>query len=70
MPSSYAVTLWCGCRIYVSCHPRTSLTNTRVLEKRGDGCRVRNHLVGTRLWLWELLPDRRQTNPAVRFEAS
>jgi hypothetical protein len=68
MFSSYGVTLWCGCRIYVSRHPRTGLTNSRVLEKRGDQCQVRRHRVGVKLWLWELLPDRRNDQPAVRFE--
>jgi hypothetical protein len=62
------VTLWCGCRVYVSCNPNTGLTNTRVLERRGDQCAMRNHAPGVRLWLWELLPDHRQPDPAVRFE--
>lgn len=68
MFSSYSVTLWCGCRVYVSRHPRTGSTNARVLESRGPACRVRTHAVGARLWLWELLPDRRQPEPALRFE--
>ena len=69
MPSSYCVTVWCGCRVYVSRHPRSGLTNTRIIERRGDQCRIRQHMIGARLWLWELLPDRRNANPAIRFEA-
>ncbi|HXG53806.1 MAG TPA: hypothetical protein VNJ03_00365 [Vicinamibacterales bacterium] len=70
MAYSYTVLLWCGCRVYVSCHPRSRLTNTRIVEKRGIGCGTRNHQVGTRLWLWELLPDRRQPEVEIQFEAS
>ena len=70
MSSSYSVTVWCGCRVYVSHHPRSGLTNTRVIERPGAECRVRNHMVGARLWLWELLPDRRVAAPEVRFETT
>jgi len=53
---SYNVSLWCGCVVYVSCHPETGLAHTRIVESRGTTCPVRNHEVGARLWLWELLP--------------
>ncbi len=53
---SYTVTLWCGCTVYVSCHPATRVAHTRIVEKRGAACPVRKHDVGARLWLWELLP--------------
>ena len=53
---SYNVSLWCGCVVYVSCHPETGLAHTRIIEIRGAACPVRNHEVGARLWLWELLP--------------
>ena len=53
---SYNVTLWCGCAVYVSCHPTTRLAHTRVIETRGAACPIRRHEVGARLWLWELLP--------------
>jgi hypothetical protein len=53
---SYNVSLWCGCVVYVSCHPETGLAHTRIIESRGTACPVRNHDVGARLWLWELLP--------------
>jgi hypothetical protein len=53
---SYNVTLWCGCSVYVSCHPKTQLAHTRIIETRRAECPVRNHEVGARLWLWELLP--------------
>jgi hypothetical protein len=56
---SYSVTLWCGCRVYVSCHPITRLTHSRVIEQRGAACPIRRHEIGARLWLWELLPDPR-----------
>jgi len=59
---SYTVTLWCGCAVYVSCHPKTRLAHTRIVESRGDRCPVRRHDVGARLWLWELLPDSRITD--------
>jgi hypothetical protein len=55
---SYVVTLECGCEVYVSCHPRTGLAHTRVIERRAVACRVRSHAVGTHLALWELLPPR------------
>ena len=54
---SYNLTLWCGCVVYVSCHPRTRVAHSRVIERRGAACRDRRHEVGTKLWLWELLPD-------------
>jgi hypothetical protein len=54
---SYTVTLWCGCRVYVSCNPATGIAHSRIVEARGNVCPVRRHEVGARLWLWELLPD-------------
>jgi len=54
---SHTLTLQCGCSVYVSCHPETGIAHTRILERRGADCRVRRHEVGTRVWLWELLPD-------------
>jgi hypothetical protein len=68
MSSSYTVTLWCGCAVYVSCHPGTGLANERIVERRGATCPERRHQLGSRLWLWELLPDRRLQEPTVRFE--
>jgi hypothetical protein len=56
---SYTVTLWCGCRVYVSCHPLTRVAHSRIVERRGETCPVRRHETGARLWLWELLPDPR-----------
>lgn len=53
---SYTVTLGCGCRVYVSCHPRTGLEHTRIIETRASACGVRSHAVGVRVPLWELLP--------------
>jgi hypothetical protein len=54
---SYTLTLQCGCVVYVSTHPKTRIAHTRVLEARGDACRVRRHEKGLTLYLWELLPD-------------
>jgi hypothetical protein len=54
---SYSLTIACGCTVYVSCHPRTGVAHTRIVERRGPACRIRRHDVGARVWLWELLPD-------------
>lgn len=55
---SYNLTLHCGCVVYVSCHPKTQVAHTRVIQTRGAECRNRKHDVGTRLFLWEILPDK------------
>jgi hypothetical protein len=52
----------------VSCDPRTRLAHARIIERRGETCRERRHQMGSRLWLWELLPDHRADNPAVVYE--
>ena len=54
---SHNLTLYCGCIVYVACHPRTGVAHTRVLESRHPRCPVRKHEVGVRLAVWELLPD-------------
>ena len=54
---SYNLTLPCGCRVYVSQHPKTGIAHTRVLQTRDPMCRHRRHEVGTRLFLWEILPE-------------
>ena len=54
---SYNLTLPCGCVVYVSCHPRTRIAHTRIIQARAPACRVRKHEVGARLYLWELLPN-------------
>ena len=53
---SHNLTLYCGCVVYVSCHPTTHETHTRVIERRGACCRERFHHVGARLRACELLP--------------
>ena len=53
---SYTVTLGCGCRVYVACHPHTGDAHTRIIEMRSPECGVRSHDVGVRIPLWELLP--------------
>ncbi|MGE0393816.1 MAG: hypothetical protein AB7I25_05115 [Vicinamibacterales bacterium] len=65
MPS-YTLTLSCGCTVYVSCHPMTGVAHTRVVETHAQHCRRRRHERGTRLSLWELLPDP-QAPAIVRF---
>jgi hypothetical protein len=70
MTSSYTIELPCSCTVYVSRHPRTGVAHTRVIEARGRRCRVRSHAVGTRLWLWELLPEQGVPDARVCFEAS
>jgi hypothetical protein len=54
---SYTIAIQCGCIVYVSCHPRTRVAHTRVIESRGAVCSNRRHHPGERLWLWEMLPD-------------
>jgi len=54
---SYSVMLWCGCTVDVSCHAATGIAHSRIIERRGTTCSVKRHEVGTRVWLWELLPD-------------
>jgi hypothetical protein len=53
---SHTLTLSCGCVVYVACDPKTSVAHTRIVERRGTACRIRNHQVGARLFLWEILP--------------
>lgn len=60
---SYTLALQCGCLVYVSCHPRTEVAHTRVIERRGETCRHRFHDVGTHFAAWEL-PAERQTVPS------
>jgi hypothetical protein len=54
---SYNLSLQCGCVVYVSCHPKTRIAHTRVIQSRGPECHVRRHTVGLHLFLWEILPD-------------
>jgi len=54
---SYTLVLQCGCVVYVSCHPKTRLAHTRIIQARGAQCGVRRHEIGLRLFLWEILPD-------------
>jgi hypothetical protein len=65
---SYDLTLECGCIVYVSCNPTTGVAHTRVLDRRSLTCKVRNHEVGMRLYLWDLLPDRGRVDTPARGE--
>jgi hypothetical protein len=56
---SYTLTLQCGCIVYVARNPATHVAHTRVIQSRGPACPYRRHEVGLRLYLWELLPERR-----------
>jgi hypothetical protein len=70
---SYNLTVQCGCLIYVSCDPKTGYAHSRVIERKGEQCRVRTHDVGVRLYLWELLPEPAKsaaTPPTNRFDTA
>jgi hypothetical protein len=54
---SHTLTLACGCVVYVSCHPKTNVAHSRIIERRGAACGIRKHDIGVRVWLWEMLPD-------------
>lgn len=69
MSQSYTITLWCGCQVYVACHPRTRLAHARIIETRGRCCRVRRHEIGARVWLWEMLPDPRRPHATIQNES-
>jgi hypothetical protein len=47
--------------------PVTGIARSRIVEARSDECPVKTHERGARLWLWELLPDRRWEAPHVEF---
>jgi hypothetical protein len=64
---SYSITLWCGCGVYVSCHPKTGAAHTRIIERRSAGCADRRHDVGVQLRLWEMLPDSRLQEPQIEY---
>jgi hypothetical protein len=66
---SYTITTRCGCTVYVSCHPLTGLAHTRVIERRGPRCPHRHHDIGTRLWVWEILPESRPRAGVVQARA-
>jgi hypothetical protein len=38
---SYDLTRQCGCVVYLSANPETRIVHTRILQSRGDRCRVR-----------------------------
>jgi len=65
---SYAVTLRCGCAVYVACHPRTGLAHTCIIERRAPGCTIRSHEVGVRLQLAEVSPDSTVSDSTDRLE--
>jgi hypothetical protein len=65
---SYNLTLECGCVVYVSCHPRTGVAHTRVIERRGAKCRQRMHDRGVHLWLRDLLPAEHDAHSYVQRE--
>ena len=68
---SYTVTMGCGCQVYVSSNPRTNVAHMRIIERRGARCGVRQHEVGFRLQLWEMLAELEPVVPLpVRQQAS
>jgi hypothetical protein len=54
---TYTLTLPCGCTVQVVCDPQTRAAHTRAIERRGLQCRRPGHSVGTRIYLWDFLPD-------------
>lgn len=54
---SYHLTLPCGCVVHVSCHAQTRLARSRTLQARAHACPVPRHVVGRRIYLWDLLPQ-------------
>ena len=60
---SYNLTLQCGCLVYIACNPLTDVAHARIIERRGPGCRVRNHEVGLRLSLFEMVTDLGEVEP-------
>jgi len=67
---SYNLTLQCGCIVYVACDPKSGLSHTRIVERRGEHCWFRNHEVGTRIYSWELLPKARSVKLKVEEASS
>jgi hypothetical protein len=61
---SYTIPLPCGCTAYVSCWPDSGVAHTRVIEFRAAACRVRSHERGAKVYLWELLPQTRESDIA------
>ena len=51
--------LWCGCVASVRRHPATGETTSRTVARQGGGCPNPEHRPGARVWLIELLPERR-----------
>ena len=66
---SYNLTAQCGCLVYVSCDPKTGIAHARVIERKGDQCRIRTHEIGVRVYLQELLPES-STPPTIRFDTA
>ncbi len=62
---SYTLPLPCGCTAYVACWPDTGVAHTRVIEFRHAACRVRTHERGTKVFLWDLLPEPRSVEVQV-----
>jgi hypothetical protein len=54
---AYSLTLPCGCLVHVLCDPQTGLAHVRTIERRGSACRRFGHESGSRVYLWDLLPD-------------
>ena len=50
------VRLWCGCEMAVLPGPGGNGAVLRAIIRKHARCRVRAHLIGERVYLWELLP--------------
>jgi hypothetical protein len=58
--------------VYVSCHPRSGIAHTRVIEFRSVHCAIRSHDVGVRIPAWELIsyePDHPRNADALPLVA-
>ncbi|MEO8678331.1 MAG: hypothetical protein ABI665_04750 [Vicinamibacterales bacterium] len=65
---SYLLTVPCGCVVHVVRDPRTNHVQTRVIAQRGATCHWRNHDVGVRFFLWEMLPEPAHRQAPERVE--
>jgi hypothetical protein len=64
---SYTLTLSCGCVVFVVCQPETRIATSRVIKSRGKTCQIRRHHIGVHLFLWEILPDKKDSRGLIWF---
>jgi hypothetical protein len=54
---TYSLTLPCGCQVVVACDPQTRFAHSRLIDRRGTYCQRLGHEPGSRVYLWDFLPD-------------